>query len=336
MPRACARRASSTLPTTRTRHRPRRAGSAPGSGRARARRRRPPSRSIRSGARRRRRRGRRRRSRRPVPPRTVGAPAPRVSRSPADARSPACVVDRRALSSPHLRSATRGSRSSTPRLPSSSQHPSIQCETGLPAGSIRARRETGTPRVRNPAPHRPPLLGVLGPDIAFPPCAPRGRLLFWRGFASSTRKARPVRFSETITPISAVEYHGFWGSFWDLIWWFLAVFIFISYLFVLFSVIGDLFRDRKLNGWAKAAWVIFLVFFPILTALVYLIVRGRGMGERSQAQAARYEEAQAAYIKSVAGQTLTPADEIAKAKALLDAGTISQAEFDRLKVKALG
>ncbi|MFF8186449.1 hypothetical protein ACF044_04225 [Microbacterium sp. NPDC016588] len=145
-----------------------------------------------------------------------------------------------------------------------------------------------------------------------------------------------MRFSETITPISAVEYHGFWGSFWDLIWWFLAVFIFISYLFVLFSVIGDLFRDRKLNGWAKAAWVIFLVFFPILTALVYLIVRGRGMGERSQAQAARYEEAQAAYIKSVAGQTLTPADEIAKAKALLDAGTISQAEFDRLKVKALG
>ncbi|MDI9890906.1 hypothetical protein CSIV_16140 [Microbacterium sp. CSI-V] len=136
--------------------------------------------------------------------------------------------------------------------------------------------------------------------------------------------------------MSAVEYHGFWGSFWDLIWWFLAVFIFISYLFVLFSVIGDLFRDRKLNGWAKAAWVIFLVFFPILTALVYLIVRGRGMGERSQAQAARYEEAQAAYIKSVAGQTLTPADEIAKAKALLDAGTISQAEFDRLKVKALG
>nr|WP_202400928.1 SHOCT domain-containing protein [Microbacterium sp. TL13] len=121
-----------------------------------------------------------------------------------------------------------------------------------------------------------------------------------------------------------------------MIWWFLAVFIFISYLFVLFSVIGDLFRDRKLNGWAKAAWVIFLVFFPILTALVYLIVRGRGMGERSQAQAARYEEAQAAYIKSVAGQTLTPADEIAKAKALLDAGTISQAEFDRLKVKALG
>lgn len=145
-----------------------------------------------------------------------------------------------------------------------------------------------------------------------------------------------MRFSETITPISAVEYHGFWGSFWDLIWWFLAVFIFISYLFVLFSVIGDLFRDRKLNGWAKAVWVIFLVFFPILTALVYLIVRGRGMGERSQAQAARYEEAQAAYIKSVAGQTLTPADEIAKAKALLDAGTISQAEFDRLKVKALG
>lgn len=144
-----------------------------------------------------------------------------------------------------------------------------------------------------------------------------------------------MHFFDTPTPISAVEYHGFWGSFGDLIWWFLTVFVFISYFFVLFAVIGDLFRDRKLNGWAKAVWIVFLLLFPIVTALVYLIARGRGMGERNQAQAAKLQEAQAEYIKSIVGQGLTSADEIAKAKALLDAGTISASEFENLKAKAL-
>ncbi|WP_337026936.1 hypothetical protein, partial [Microbacterium sp. LB16] len=113
------------------------------------------------------------------------------------------------------------------------------------------------------------------------------------------------------------EYQGFWGSFWDIIWWFLTIFIFISYLFVLFAIIGDLFRDHKLNGWWKAVWIVFLLFFPIITALVYLIARGRGMGERSQAQAKQLQEAQSEYIKSVAGAgAASPADEIAKARAL--------------------
>ena len=145
-----------------------------------------------------------------------------------------------------------------------------------------------------------------------------------------------MRYLETITPIS-YEYQGFWGSFWDIIWWFLMIFVFISYLFVLVAIIGDLFRDHKLNGWWKAVWVIFLLFFPIVTALVYLIARGRGMGERSQAQAKQLQEAQSEYIKSVAGAgaATSPADEIAKARALLDAGTIDQAEYDALKAKAL-
>ena len=144
-----------------------------------------------------------------------------------------------------------------------------------------------------------------------------------------------MRFLETITPIS-YEYQGFWGSFWDIIWWFLTIFIFISYLFVLFAIISDLFRDHKLNGWWKAVWIIFLLFFPIITALVYLIARGRGMGERSQAQAKQLQEAQSEYIKSVAGAgAASPSDEIAKARALLDAGTIDQAEYDALKAKAL-
>ncbi len=133
--------------------------------------------------------------------------------------------------------------------------------------------------------------------------------------------------------IDAVEYQGFWGSFWDLIWWFLVAFIFITYLFVLFAIIGDLFRDHKLNGWWKAVWIIFLLFFPFVTALIYLIARGRGMAERSAAQAKEFKSAQDQYIKSVASSS--PSEEIAKAKALLDSGAITQAEFDHIKAKAL-
>ncbi|WP_051191599.1 SHOCT domain-containing protein [Microbacterium luticocti] len=132
----------------------------------------------------------------------------------------------------------------------------------------------------------------------------------------------------------AVEYHGFWGSFWDLIWWFFAVFILFAYIFALFAVISDLFRDRKLNGWFKALWIIFLIFVPFLTLLVYMIARGRGMAERSAAQAQQAQQAADAYIKNVAGSA-SPADEIAKAKALLDAGTITPAEYEALKAKAL-
>jgi Short C-terminal domain len=126
-------------------------------------------------------------------------------------------------------------------------------------------------------------------------------------------------------------------SFWELFWWFFWIWVFVAYLMVLFSIIADLFRDHALNGWLKAVWIIFLVFFPFITALVYLIARGRSMAERSGREAAQVRSAQDAYIRSVAGSGGASAtDEIAKAKALLDAGTISQAEFDALKSKALG
>lgn len=145
-----------------------------------------------------------------------------------------------------------------------------------------------------------------------------------------------MRFLEAVT--TGYEYQGFWGSFWDLIWWFLWIFVFVAYLFVLFAIIGDLFRDHKLNGWFKAIWIIFLLFLPFITALVYLIARGRGMSERSMKEAQQMREAQDAYIKSVAGASAggaSPTDEIARAKALLDAGTINQAEYEQLKAKAL-
>ena len=143
-----------------------------------------------------------------------------------------------------------------------------------------------------------------------------------------------MHFLDAVT--TAYEYQGFWGSFWDIIWWFLWIFFFIAYLFALFAVIGDLFRDHKLNGWWKAVWIIFLIFVPFLTLLVYLIARGNGMAERGAKQAAELQSAQDAYIKSVAGSGgASAADEIAKAKGLLDAGTITQAEYDALKAKAL-
>jgi len=116
---------------------------------------------------------------------------------------------------------------------------------------------------------------------------------------------------------------------WLLVW----SFLFICYLMIFFYIIGDLFRDRETNGWLKALWIIFLVFFPFLTALIYLIARGRGMTERSLAAAQAQKAATDQYIQTVAGKSA--ADQIASAKALLDSGAISQAEFDQLKTKAL-
>ena len=123
-------------------------------------------------------------------------------------------------------------------------------------------------------------------------------------------------------------------SFWDVVWFIFISFIFIAYLMILFSIITDLFRDREMSGWVKAVWFIALLFLPFLTALIYVIARGKGMAERSAAshQAARRE--QEAYIKEVAGKT-SPTDQIAQAQAMLDAGTITKPEFDVLKAKAL-
>ena len=124
----------------------------------------------------------------------------------------------------------------------------------------------------------------------------------------------------------------FWSTLGNTIWWAFSFLVLISYLMVLFSIIGDVFRDRELSGGAKALWVFCLIFFTFITALVYLIVRGKGMNERSEAQAAQAREAANNYIRSVAG---SPADEIGRAKALLDAGTITADEYSSLKAKAL-
>ena len=126
-----------------------------------------------------------------------------------------------------------------------------------------------------------------------------------------------------------------WGSTWDFLWHFLIIFAWIAYLLVLFQILTDLFwRDHKTSGWVKAVWVVFLLLIPWLTAVIYLIARGTGMTERAREAAEAAKKQTDDYIKQAAGRS--PAQEIADARALLDAGAISQAEFDSLKAKALG
>ena len=123
-------------------------------------------------------------------------------------------------------------------------------------------------------------------------------------------------------------------SFWDFIWFLFWTYVFIAYLMVMFQIITDIFRDRDLGGVAKALWLIGLLFLPILVALIYLIARGKQMSER-QLQRVRQAQGQTEqYIQTVAARS-NPADEISSAKKLLDSGTITQAEFDQIKVKAL-
>jgi type VI protein secretion system component VasK len=111
------------------------------------------------------------------------------------------------------------------------------------------------------------------------------------------------------------------------------IFLFVAWIMVLFSIIGDLFRDHQLSGWTKAVWILFLIAIPFLTALIYLIVRGQGMRDRSikeQAEVRRHFES---YVRETAGTT--PVDELHKLNDLKEKGAISDAEFERMKAKLL-
>src|SRR5215218_9358149 len=120
--------------------------------------------------------------------------------------------------------------------------------------------------------------------------------------------------------------------FWSVLWFF---FLFI-WIMILFQILGDLFRDHSVSGVEKTLWVLFLVFLPFLAVFVYLIVRGKGMGERAAAQQRRAQQEFDGYVRNVAvTNETTPTEQIAKAKELLDAGAIDQSEFERLKAKAL-
>ena len=122
-------------------------------------------------------------------------------------------------------------------------------------------------------------------------------------------------------------------SFFDFLWLIIVSFAFVAYLIVLFQIVTDLFRDHEQKGWHKAVWIIFLIVFPLITSVVYLIVRGGGMAQRQLAYIQQAKSDSDKYIREVAGRS--PAQEIADAKALLDSGSITAADFEKIKAKAL-
>jgi Phospholipase_D-nuclease N-terminal len=116
----------------------------------------------------------------------------------------------------------------------------------------------------------------------------------------------------------------------------LEFFLFFAWFMCLFWVLGDIFRSKDIGGVAKTLWVIFVIVIPWLGLLVYLIARGGGMHTRQLEQAQAMQTAQAEYIRSVStGSGSNAAEQITSAKGLLDNGTITQAEFDQLKARAL-
>ena len=123
--------------------------------------------------------------------------------------------------------------------------------------------------------------------------------------------------------------------FLNVLWDILIIFAWILFIWVAIIVFTDIFRRRDLSGWAKAAWVILIVILPLVGVLIYLIANHDGMAERnekqSQAAQAQFDD----YVRQAAA-TSGPASEIDTAKKLLDSGTITQAEFDSIKAKAIG
>ena len=125
------------------------------------------------------------------------------------------------------------------------------------------------------------------------------------------------------------------NDFGDVLLWSFWFFIWISALFIWFRCLFDLFGDRSISGWAKAGWAIVLIVLPWIGALIYIIARGRSMTERQMSAAVAAKAEQDKYIQQVAAAGKSPAEQIADAKGLLDAGVISQDEFASLKVKAM-
>lgn len=123
------------------------------------------------------------------------------------------------------------------------------------------------------------------------------------------------------------------SEFWQAFWLVVEIFFFFAYLVVLFQIVGDLFRDRNTGGFAKALWVLFLIAVPLLTAIIYLIARGKGMAERQVSAVTEARSDAERYIRETAGTS--PAQQIESAKTLLDAGVITADEFARLKAAAL-
>ncbi|MFD9301776.1 SHOCT domain-containing protein [Streptomyces sp. NPDC060048] len=124
----------------------------------------------------------------------------------------------------------------------------------------------------------------------------------------------------------------------NLFWTMLLIFLWVMWFFLLFKVITDIFRDHELNGWAKAGWLVLVLLLPFLGVFIYLIVRGRSMGERDMKQAEASEKAFQEYVRKSAGGAgpgHSPAEELAKLSSLKDKGDITPEEFAKAKERLL-
>jgi hypothetical protein len=121
------------------------------------------------------------------------------------------------------------------------------------------------------------------------------------------------------------------GAFWTLLW----IVLWVIWLFLLFRVIFDIFRDHDLSGWSKALWLIFVIVLPFLGVFVYIIARGRGMNERDVREVQARQQSFDTYVREAAGSGGGTADELAKLADLRERGVISDAEFEQQKAKLL-
>ena len=122
-------------------------------------------------------------------------------------------------------------------------------------------------------------------------------------------------------------------SFGDVLLTVLEIFILVAWFWILITIIGDLFRDHGLSGWAKALWVLVLIILPIVGTLIYLIARGHGMQERALHAQAEAQRQMDAYVRSTAASS--PVDDLAKLTDMKEKGAISDAEFEQAKAKLL-
>ncbi|HWX96064.1 MAG TPA: PLDc N-terminal domain-containing protein [Solirubrobacteraceae bacterium] len=120
----------------------------------------------------------------------------------------------------------------------------------------------------------------------------------------------------------------------EVFWTMLIFFAFFVWIWLLITVFSDVFRRNDISGWVKVAWIIFIIVLPYLGVFVYLIAQHDGMTERGIEQQEAAKAQMDTYVRSVASES-DPAEQIAKAKTLLDAGTITQSEFEQIKSKAL-
>ena len=122
--------------------------------------------------------------------------------------------------------------------------------------------------------------------------------------------------------------------FLDVVWTMFIFFAWVIWFWLLITIFADIFRRHDIGGGKKALWIVFVIILPFLGVFIYLIAESKGIAERNAERAQAAQQQADDYIRNVA-TTSDPADQIAKAKALLDAGTISSSEFDAMKAKAL-